>query len=146
MAKKHQTRLILLINPRFQWTVVLQGLCLIVLVTAQFYLYETFFMIKISQLVMDNSGAESHLVSKINDLHALIFPWFLICVAVTSFIILGFLFFFSHRVAGPLYHAVKYLNDVADDPKNIRQVKFREHDYFPELAEAINRAIPAAKD
>lgn len=44
MAKKHQTRLILLINPRFQWTVVLQGLCLIVLVTAQFYLYETFFI------------------------------------------------------------------------------------------------------
>lgn len=135
-------RRILLINPRFQISVMFQGLLLIVIVTALFYFYETFFLFQVSQIVIEKRGTEANLVEAIENLHSLMFPWFIMVLVAVSFIIMSFLLFFSHRIAGPIYHAVNYLNSVGENAKNKRFITFREKDYFHELAEAINRALP----
>ena len=52
--------------------------------------------------------------------------------------------YISHRVAGPLYRLHKHMNDVADG-KTTNEVKFRNKDYFPELAEAYNKQLKRLK-
>jgi hypothetical protein len=138
-------RRILLINPRFQISVMIQGLLLIVFITALFYFYETFFLYQVSQIVIEGRGAQGDLIAKIESLHTRMFPWFILVLVAVSFIIMSFLLFFSHRIAGPIYHVVNYLNAVGENPKNKRLITFREKDYFHELAEAINVALPTDK-
>lgn len=50
-------------------------------------------------------------------------------------------YFMSHRIAGPVFKATRYLNE-AVDPQKRYNLKFRKGDFFNELAEAINVAIP----
>lgn len=135
-------RRILLINPRFQISVMVHGLLLIVLITAMFYFYETFFLYQVNEIVHRHADVPPSLAGDIENLHSMFFPWFVLILFATSFVIMSFLLFFSHRIAGPIYHAVNYLNAVAKNPNVIRKVGFREKDYFHELADAINLAIP----
>lgn len=146
MAEKSNRRRVLLINPRFQLSILFHGILLIVIVTSLFYFYESFFLFQVSRTVIEQRATGNDLVEAIEALHSSMFPWFLVVLIGTSFIITAFLLFFSHRIAGPIYHAVNYLNSVGDDRKNIRRITFREKDYFHELAEAINRAVPKSED
>ncbi len=45
--------------------------------------------------------------------------------------------FYSHRLAGPIYHIQKTLRDAADG-KLVQPIVLRKNDEFKELAEAIN--------
>lgn len=49
---------------------------------------------------------------------------------------------FSNRFAGPVYRMQRCLNDLADG-KPVRPVKFRDDDYWHDLAEAFNRVLAA---
>lgn len=44
----------------------------------------------------------------------------------------------SHRVAGPLVKLRRHLEEVGEDPSKDGQLKFREGDFFRELADAYN--------
>lgn len=138
-------RRILLINTRFQVSMMIYAVLMITLVSAIFYFYETFFLFQISEIVMDKAGPESELMRSIETLHSVVFPWFVLAVIATALIIMSFITFLSHRIAGPIYHAEMYLNQIAKDPSKKRRIKFREKDYFHELAAAVNAAIPTDK-
>jgi len=138
-------RRILLINPRFQVSVIFQGLLLVVIVTALFYFYESLLLLRMTETVRaagTTGGDSAVIVNAIENLHSEMVPWFVMVLVAVSFVIISFLLFFSHRIAGPIYHASNYLNAVGENRKNIRRIGFREKDYFHELADAINRAIP----
>ena len=44
----------------------------------------------------------------------------------------------SHRIGGPIYHLKKYLKDVVSDRQAARAVRFRQDDFFIDLADAFN--------
>ncbi len=50
-------------------------------------------------------------------------------------------YYMSHRIAGPVFKATKYLNGVAESGTKY-SLSFRKQDFFNELADAINKAIP----
>lgn len=50
-------------------------------------------------------------------------------------------YYMSHRIAGPVFKATRYLNEVAEKGTKYN-LTFRKQDFFVELAEAINKAIP----
>jgi hypothetical protein len=50
----------------------------------------------------------------------------------------------THKIAGPIYASIKHLDEVARG-KSERELKFRDGDFFPLLAEAINTAVQALK-
>jgi hypothetical protein len=59
---------------------------------------------------------------------------FILCI----FNVLGL--FASHRIAGPLHRLRKHL-DAAGEGATSADVRFRDGDYFPELAKACNRLM-----
>jgi hypothetical protein len=46
----------------------------------------------------------------------------------------------SHRIAGPMYKLTKYLAELREG-KEVGELYFREGDYFPEVADEINKTI-----
>ncbi len=57
-----------------------------------------------------------------------------------AWVILNFSFgiWFSHRVAGPLHRLQRHMADISEG-KTVSDLKFREGDYFPELADQFNK-------
>ena len=53
--------------------------------------------------------------------------------------------FFSHKIAGPLYKLKKFLGEVRQG-NPIGGVYFRKGDYFPEIADEVNRTIAYLQD
>ena len=64
---------------------------------------------------------------------------------VTSLVTVGFLMFFgvyiSHKIAGPLYRFCNHMNDIASGNKTPSEIRFRDGDFFPEVAESYNKTI-----
>lgn len=63
---------------------------------------------------------------------------------ITSFVILVVMvvggLVLSNRIVGPVYRLRKHLLDIAGG-KDIKDLRFRKKDYFPEVADACNQAI-----
>lgn len=68
---------------------------------------------------------------------------------ILAFIGLGIVYIFgpktTNRIAGPVYSAIKYLEEVGQSNKEIKEFKLRDKDHFPELAQAINKAVARLK-
>lgn len=64
----------------------------------------------------------------------------LIVVGITGIIAILVMLFLSHRIAGPLYHFQKVLNEISTGDLTHR-FTLRHTDQFPELADHINKLI-----
>ena len=53
-------------------------------------------------------------------------------------------FFFSHRIAGPIYKLKKYLGELRSGSPAYG-LGFRKGDYFPEVADEVNRTVSHLK-
>lgn len=69
---------------------------------------------------------------------------FIVCALVLLLIILIMGIAFSHRIAGPIYRMQRHMTDLSKS-KNYTDVKFRKHDFFPELADAFNTLMKGLK-
>jgi len=58
---------------------------------------------------------------------------------------LVFMVFYSHRLAGPVYHLEKHLDDMIAGNFS-KELKFRKNDEFKQLADLINRLQNRLKD
>ncbi len=54
--------------------------------------------------------------------------------------------FYSHKIAGPLYRLEKYFADHALSKKDLKEIKFREEDFFQEIPASINKFIAVKKE
>lgn len=64
----------------------------------------------------------------------------LTAVLINAFISLLTSLYFSHRIAGPLYHMKRVLKSKIEG-KDTGPIHIRKNDYFFELAEMINKAL-----
>ena len=49
--------------------------------------------------------------------------------------------YMSHRIAGPVYRIQMYLQDFYETGDPGKQLKFRDRDFFPEIAELVNALV-----
>ena len=127
-----------IINPRFQWTIVLWGISLFFFLVLIVYCLDRILFMQLKNIGSEAGFAPSHMYYQIllefEKRNALVFLGmsFFLAVFLVIFCIL-----FSHRIAGPIYQAIKHLKE----HPNSKTLSFRKKDFFPELAEAINQTL-----
>lgn len=141
MSTKLNRRKKLLINPKFQLKFMKNLLFLNIAVCATFYGAQSYFFWQARKLGESISLPSDHVfflfIAEQQRTMTLIS---LATMATVSLLILAFGLLYSHRIAGPVYRLQKYLKDKAAGAE-IGKLSFRENDYFPEMAEALNDYI-----
>lgn len=133
-------RRVYLINKGFQLRFLLFLFIIAVVVTATYLTASFQFFTRFEQLTADAGFPVSQpfLEFLADQKRTLLLLFFLSSVFSAAFIgTFGLLF--SHRLAGPLYRLHQHMLRVASgDPDTPETLKFREGDFFNELADAYN--------
>lgn len=127
-----------IVNPRFQWTIALWGVGLFFFVIFIVYCSDKILFIQLKSIGTDAGFDPSHMyyqtLQEFEKRKTIAF--FILSFFLAVFLIV-FCILFSHRIAGPIYQAIKHLREYP----NSEILKFRNKDFFPELAEAINQTL-----
>ena len=130
---------IFLINRNFQFRFMAYTVLTVVLSLSLFYLANYFFfesfIEKGRQMRLPENHAFFLILKEQQLLMAKIFTGLAI-VTSTFLMITGLLF--SHKIAGPLYRLNKMLREASENKQKLRNLYFREGDFFQEIPEAIN--------
>lgn len=138
MANNRKT---LLINKKFQLSIISWFSILAILITATFYLSITLFFNEMASQAVEAGFPPGHVFFRfIGEQQSILNKLFLGCSLVAVILILGGGLWLSHQVAGPLYRLVKHMKENGKS-KEVPPVKFRKGDYFPEIEEAFNEFI-----
>lgn len=144
--ENQKKRKILLINPRFQITFMAYMLVMAALTIGVFFVANSYFFWHFKQIGKELSLPADHVFFQFlfEQEHTMNLV-FLITSAVSSvFLILGGLVL-SHRVAGPIYRITRHMKDYAEG-KHPGPARFRDGDFFLELADAFNEHIETVKE
>ena len=135
-------RKIILINPRFQLKLSSYFAFLTVINIAVFY-----FCIRYFFQVFVDMGQEIGLPSNhvyfmfMEDQMLTMNIVFLVTSIVTICLLMIFGVLISHKIAGPMYRFCNHLTDIAEGKKESSEIKFRDNDFFPEVAECYNKTL-----
>jgi len=136
-----------LINPGFQLSVIRQMLALTGVVIAIFYgaIYYHFWSLEQQGLSLGLPATHvffDFLAEQRRTMDLI----FLVTSMAALLAIVGFGLFLSHRVAGPLFRLKQYLDSQGPDVPAHTPLKFREGDYFPEVADSVNSRLGTKRD
>ncbi len=130
-------RKILLINPRFQLSMIGWFLGLSIILILVFYTTNWFFFYNFKQKASLAGLPPEHVLYQFLDLQKIhMNKIFAIASAVTLMILFLGGLWISHRIAGPLDRLTKHLNKSSQD--DVGPVDFRNGDYFIEVKDAFN--------
>lgn len=138
---KLSARKSLLINKKFQLSLLLYANCLAFLVMGVFSYGVYVFFTRLNEFAKTLGDKEGQVLA--NFLYAqerslfAIFAFVSICTFV---LICASAMILSHRIAGPLHRLNVHLKAIASGKEHF-DVKFRENDYFQELADSCNKAF-----
>ena len=146
MANESPTRRkVLLINPRFQISIIAFMAGVSAVATGIFYVGACYCFWRFRSMGQAIGLPKEHVFFRFISEQEIFVNWgFLIVGAVAIIFIVGCGVFISHRVAGPLYRLQKHMGRVASG-ETIAPVAFRDMDYFPELAQGYNLQLEALK-
>jgi hypothetical protein len=72
---------------------------------------------------------------------------FFIVLSLSVSISVGFWgLFFSHKICGPLFRLTREFDEAAKEKRNIKEIRFREDDFFHDLETSINRYVDANQE
>lgn len=135
-------RKIILINPKFQLRLSAYFAFVSVINIGIFYFCIRYFFQVFVDMGMEIGLPENHVYFMFMEDQMLTMN---IVFLVTSIVTIGFLMFFgvfiSHKIAGPLYRFCNHMNDIASGNKTPSEIRFRDGDFFPEVAESYNKTI-----
>jgi hypothetical protein len=145
---KNNARKRLLIYPNFQLRLIVGLFVSHLVLISVFFITQTVFFNTYKKLGQQMGLPADHMFFGFVDQQRHKMILFLL-VASALVMILGAVYSLvvSHRVAGPIVRAIRYLNDYGDQPQSASQdaqnsgLKFRDHDFFKELADSINRFV-----
>jgi HAMP domain-containing protein len=131
-------RRIILINKRFQIRFsIYVSLCLAALCFVYPLLVSNIFDYFFRYISRDPNGPPAEGLLKMREQVLLLLVLSEVFVVAITFLISVFM---SHRIAGPLYKLRQAFHTLGDGRWK-GQLRFREKDYFPELAEDFNRMV-----
>ena len=135
-------RKIILINPKFQLRLSAYFAFVSVINIAIFYVCSRYFFQVFVDMGQEIGLPENHVYFMFMEDQMLTMN---IVFLVTSLVTIGFLMFFgvfiSHKIAGPLYRFCNHLNDISKGEKEPSEIRFRDGDFFPEVAESYNKTL-----
>ena len=143
--KSYEGRKVLLINRPFQVSFLKHVLLLAVLVLGIFYTALHFLFYSFRKQGLDMGLDENHVFFRFIDKQQFTMDMiFGITMVITVIVIVAYGLLLSNRVAGPLHRLKIYLEQYKDSNEN-KELKFREGDYFSEIADALNDALRKKK-
>ena len=138
----------LLINPKFQWTVIAYAAFTALLVLISVYGLFSFGFSEFSRIGGEAGLPAGHVYFQFIKLQEATFLRVIAAIAILVGLILtiGGLIL-SHKIAGPIYRMQKELSAMADkEPVEMTALQFRKGDFFPELAIAFNLLVKKWND
>jgi hypothetical protein len=145
-AMERERRNRILVNPSLQvYLLVYAGLLALIFIGG-LLLTDYYFSTSVQELfakMAENpqNAALIESIHRIEELKKII----VICVS-SGFLVVWMIqaYVSSNRIAGPIFKATRYLTQVAKSGK-ATGLSFRKGDFFHELAEAVNKALPPEK-
>ena len=135
---KNNFRKVLIINPRFQYRMMIHALTLGAFIVGVLYGANYYLFYNLAQTGIQLGLPATHPYFQFLEQQNLLMNWiFLITAGVVLSVILLWGAVISHRIAGPVYRICKHLQTMAET-KKVSEVSFRKNDYFPELADSLN--------
>lgn len=134
-------RKVFLINPRLQYSFLGFSLLMSLISIAVFYLATLYLFWNFEQTGYSVGIPEGHIFFRfIADQRSLMNTILLVAAPIITFTTCYLGIKLSHRVAGPIYRMTKHLEQLSESGE-VREVKFREKDYFLELENEFNKFI-----
>jgi hypothetical protein len=141
MMKLPGRRRQLIINPDFQYRFLGYVLATALVTIVVFYAAKVFFFHEVGDYIRSMGLPDDHLVYQFLKKQSRFMDILFAGAGVIEMIFLGIAgLLMSNRVAGPLYRLVQHMNGITMGGP-VKEVKFREGDYFQEVAEAYNRQL-----
>jgi methyl-accepting chemotaxis protein len=140
METRQRKKRSLLINPKFQWTLIGYAAVTTLLVLFSVYALFSFGFQEFNSIGTQAGLPPEHIYFQFIKMQEATFLRVIAAIAVVVGLILtiGGLFL-SHKIAGPIYRMQKEFNSMsAGDPVVIKEIQFRKGDFFPELADSFN--------
>jgi hypothetical protein len=137
----------LLINPKFQWTLIGYAAFVATLILITVYSLISYGFHEFMQLGSQAGLPADHIYYKFIQMQEGTFNRviLLISIVIGLILLLGGLVI-SHKIAGPIYRMQKEFNDMRENNiRELREIQFRKGDFFPELAEAYNAFVVSWK-
>lgn len=83
---------------------------------------------------------------QLKEFYAALFLRLLLVFLIGFFVNVFFGLIFLHRITGPLVRVRNVLNQLAEGKTPESNVKFRQGDFTPEIADSLNRLVAAVKE
>ena len=135
-----------LVNPGFQFKMVGYTLLLLVVTTGIFYMSNLYFIWKFIEVGRSLGFPENHPFFRfIAEQRRAMNTIFVVTAAIASVTVIFGGVLLSHRVAGALHRLENHFDEVTES-RELKDVNFREADFFSELASSFNRMMSALRD
>ncbi len=137
----------LLINPRFQWTLIGYTALIAATILVSMYGLFSYGFHEFMQVGTQAGFPPTHPYFQFIQMQEASFLKVIAAIAlVVSFILIVGGLFISHKIAGPLYRMRKDLLKMAEkNPAELKAIQFRKGDFFPDLPEAFNELVEAMR-
>ena len=130
----------ILINKRFQFSILTKIALIGLLIEVIFYSSNIYFFRQLeNQAMLAGLAPDNVFFQFLNAQKEMMNKIFVVSTLLSLSLIFFGGFYISHRIAGPLYRLTQHLKTY--NYNNIKPVKFRKGDYFPEIQEAFNEFI-----
>jgi hypothetical protein len=127
-----------LINPGFQWAMIRYAVLISILNSSIFFLAGSEIFERLVEAgIRRNLGADSDYFQVILQEKSRLILIFGLTGFLSVCLITIFGIVMSHRIAGPLYRLSRYLRN-EDPSKPLPELRFREKDFFQDLARDFN--------
>lgn len=143
MESQNRKKSSLLINPRFQWTLIGYAAMVATLILITVYSLISFGFHEFVEIGKQAGLPMDHVYFQFIQMQEVTFNRviFVISTVVGVVLIVGGLAI-SHKIAGPIYRMQKELNRMREStPPQLNEITFRKGDYFPELADTFNAFV-----
>lgn len=134
-----------LINPKFQWTLIGYAAFIAALILLAVYGLFSYGFHEFVQIGTQAGLPTDHVYFQFIRMQETTFMRVIAAIAllIAVILIVGGLII-SHKIAGPVYRMQKELNKMATAEKvELTNINFRKGDFFPELAESFNALVAA---
>jgi hypothetical protein len=137
----------ILINPKFQWTLIGYASAVAVLILIAVYGLFSFGFHEFTLIGAQAGLPADHVYFQFIKMQEGTFHRVLLVLAlvVALILVVGGLVV-SHKIAGPVYRMKKEFTEMQNKtPVELKKIHFRKGDFFPELADTYNQLIDKLK-
>jgi hypothetical protein len=140
-SSKKERRMIILINPRFQLTILSYFLALSFITIAIFYCSVMYFFEQFKLKGMAAGLTSDHIFFQFLSEQELTMSYIFIFTTVVTLMILAVAgLIISHKVAGPVFRFSREVDKMMAKDE-VYPLKFRDRDFFPELSCSFNNFL-----